>query len=162
MPIIALLEKEQVPAQGPPPGTPLFPFWEGQLPGFLLSLPREAPETLAEGLTSRICWGNLVSARMCSCSGLVCVCVSKIFTHSLSVCMPTSMIGVSECVSGMCKGVNVCVAEVWACLLCECAFQLELRVYLCGSGRASKGTPGGGGGKVVRLVFVNVYVCMCK
>ena len=48
----------------------------------------------------------------------------------------------------MCKGVNVCVAGSLGMSTCvNVPLQLELRVYLCGSGRAvGKGTPGGGGG----------------
>lgn len=59
----------------------------------------------------------------------------------------------------MCKGVNVCVAGSLGMSTCvNVPLQLELCVYLCGSGRVvDEGTPGG-----PRLVCVSVYVCTCK
>ena len=69
----------------------------------------------------------------------------------------------------MCKGVNVCVAGSLGMSTCvNVPLQLELRVYLCGSGRAvCKGTPGGGGEggeacvcECIRVCVSELLVCM--
>ena len=59
----------------------------------------------------------------------------------------------------MCKGVNVCVAGSLGMSTCvNVPLQLELCVYLRGSGRAvGKGTPGGGGEACV-CECIHVYV----
>lgn len=97
MPIIALLEKEQVPAQGPIPlGHPCSPSGKDSYLASFVSSQRGSRNSGRGVRISRICWG-IWSQRGCARVGLVCVCVSvNIYAQLKCVCMPTSMI---ECLS---------------------------------------------------------------